>query len=89
MVFRRNVFGRGATLGGSGSMRLAQVDSLRVGETEATDVMACVIDLSQLQSVGLEVDGLLGLNVLKNFRYGVTTQLWTDGGTAISLKCGV
>lgn len=45
----RGVFGRGATLGGSGSMRLVQVDSLRIGETEATNVTACAIDLSQLQ----------------------------------------
>lgn len=64
----RGVFGRGATLGGSGNMRLVRIDSLRIGETESTNVTACAIDLSQLRSVGLEVDGLLGLNVLKNFR---------------------
>lgn len=64
----RGVFGRGATLGGSGNMRLVRIESLRIGETESTNVTACAIDLSQLESVGLEIDGLLGLNVLKNFR---------------------
>lgn len=64
----RGVLGRGATLGGGGSMRLVQIDSLRIDETEATDVMACAIDLSQMRDIGLEFDGLLGLNVLKNFR---------------------
>lgn len=64
----RGVFGRGATIGGSGNMRLVQIESLRIGETEATNVMACAIDLSNIRQLGLDVRGLLGLNVLKNFR---------------------
>ena len=64
----RGVFGRGATIGGSGSMRLVQIESLRIGETEATNVMACAVDLSHVRQLGLDVRGLLGLNVLKNFR---------------------
>ncbi len=64
----RGVFGRGATLGGSGNMRLVQIESLRIGETEAKNVMACAVDLSHMRDLGLEFDGLLGLNVLKNFR---------------------
>ena len=64
----RGVVGRGATIGGSGNMRLVQIESLRVGETEATNVMACAVDLSSVRQLGLDVRGLLGLNVLKNFR---------------------
>ena len=64
----RGVLGRGATLGGSGSMRLVRIDSLRIGEIETTGVLACAVDLSQVRQLGLEVDGLLGLNVMKNFR---------------------
>lgn len=64
----RGVIGRGATLGGSGNMRLVRIESLRIGETEATDVLACAIDLSHIRTVGLDAGGLLGLNVLENFR---------------------
>lgn len=64
----RGVLGRGASIGGSGNMRLVQIESLRVGETEATDVMGCAVDLSNVRQLGLDVRGLLGLNVLKNFR---------------------
>jgi predicted aspartyl protease len=64
----RGVLGRGATIGGSGNMRLVQIDSLRIGEIEATNVMACAVDLSNVRQLGLDVRGLLGLNVLKNFR---------------------
>lgn len=64
----RGVLGRGATIGGSGNMRLVQIESLRIGETEATNVMACAVDLSNVRQLGLDVHGLLGLNVLKNFR---------------------
>lgn len=64
----RGVVGRGATIGGSGNIRLVQIESLRIGATEATNVMACAVDLSNIRQLGLDVRGLLGLNVLKNFR---------------------
>lgn len=70
----RGVFGRGATIGGSGNMRLVQIESLRIGETEATNVMACAVDLSNIRQLGLDVRGLLGLNVLKNFRVTLDFQ---------------
>lgn len=62
------ILGRGTTLGGSGTMRLVMIDSLGIGDTRAEDVMACAIDLSEVQAIGLDVEGLLGLNVLKEFR---------------------
>ena len=64
----RGMLGRGATLGGGGPMRLVQIDSIVVGTIEVNDVTACAIDLSDLENFGLEIDGLLGLNVLTNFR---------------------
>jgi predicted aspartyl protease len=65
---RKGVMGVGATVSSSGSLRLVEIESLSIGSTRATNVTACTIDLSQLQNVGLEADGLLGLNVLKNYR---------------------
>jgi predicted aspartyl protease len=65
---RKGVMGVGATVSSSGNLRLVEIDSLSIGSTRVTNVTACTIDLSQLQKVGLEADGLLGLNVLKNYR---------------------
>lgn len=47
---------------------LVTIDSLEIGEASASDLTACTIDLSQIQDMGLEVRGLLGLNFLKNYR---------------------
>jgi predicted aspartyl protease len=55
-------------VGGAGRLRLATVDSLRLGGTRAEDVPVCVLDLSQTSLLGTEIHGLLGLNVLKEFR---------------------
>lgn len=60
--------GIGAGIQGSGRMRLVSVDSLRLGATSAYDLTACTLDLAQLETAGLDVDGLLGLNFLKAFR---------------------
>ena len=60
--------GIGAGIRGSGRMRLVSVDSLRLGVTSAYDLTACAIDLSRLETAGLDVNGLLGLNFLKAFR---------------------
>jgi predicted aspartyl protease len=64
---RRGISGIGATISSSGSLRLVEVPSMTIGTTRVRNVTACVIDLSQLRQVGLEADGLLGLNVLKNY----------------------
>ena len=65
---RTGALGIGAGVGGAGRIRLVRVDSLRVGASRALDVTACELDLAQVEQIGLEVDGLLGLNVLKEFR---------------------
>lgn len=64
----RGVIGTGTGIGGGGRMRMIRLDSIRIGQTSAHDLMACELDLQNLETAGLDVDGLLGLNVLKEFR---------------------
>jgi predicted aspartyl protease len=67
-------FGYGAGVGGAGRVALVRVDSLRMGEAHAERLTACVLDLQHLQGLhgigagGERVNGLLGLNFLRNFR---------------------
>ncbi|HEU4630122.1 MAG TPA: retropepsin-like aspartic protease [Gemmatimonadaceae bacterium] len=65
---RRLVGGIGVGVGGAGRLRLATVDSLRIGNARAFDVPVCLLDLSHTRLLGTRIDGLLGLNVLKEFR---------------------
>lgn len=64
---RRGGVGFGAGVGGSGQVQLVRADSIRVGGAAAEDVTLCVIDLGQLEATGISVDGLLGLNFLRQF----------------------
>jgi predicted aspartyl protease len=52
----------------AGALRLVAIDSLRVGEATALGLSGCALDLEQFQAMGLEVEGLLGLNYLREFR---------------------
>lgn len=54
--------------GGTGSMRLVEIDSVAVGEARAERLIGCAVDLEQFRATGLEVHGLLGLNFLTSFR---------------------
>lgn len=51
-----------------GALVLVSIDSLRVGEATATGLTGCALDLERFAAMGLEVDGLLGLNYLREFR---------------------
>ncbi len=62
------MLGVGAGVGSSGQVRVVEVDSLRVGAARALDLAACEVDLAHAEKVGVEVDGLVGLNFLKAFR---------------------
>lgn len=64
----RGMRGVGAGAGGAGQMRLVTLDSLRVGAARAEELTACALDLEHTARVGLEIDGLLGLNFLRSFR---------------------
>jgi predicted aspartyl protease len=61
--------GFGAGIGGGGRMRVVEIESLKIGETTAHDLLGSAVDLQHLQDPpGFDVDGLLGLNLLKSFR---------------------
>ena len=64
----RGVIGTAAGVGGQGGVRLVSVDSLSIGSVRAHGLQACVVDLEHLSGIGLDLDGLIGLNVLKEFR---------------------
>ena len=64
----RGVVGSGAGVGGAGQMQILRADSLRVGGARAAEMMVCAVDLRHVGSVGLDIDGLLGLNFLRSFR---------------------
>jgi predicted aspartyl protease len=60
--------GYGAGIGGSGQIQLVRADSVRLGAAQAHDMTVCVVQLDQLEATGISIDGLLGLNFLKEFR---------------------
>lgn len=70
----RGVIGTAAGVGGAGGVSLVSVDSLSIGGVRAFELEACVIDLEHLSGVGLELDGLIGLNVLSEFRVTLDFQ---------------
>ena len=68
-------FARGSSISGTGQVRLVRIDSLRVGRISAHHLVACALQLDQLQRMpGLEAHGLLGLNFLKSFRVTLDFQ---------------
>jgi predicted aspartyl protease len=64
----------GAGIGGSGQIQLVRADSLRLGEARAHDMTLCVVTLDQLAATGISIDGLLGLNFLKEFRMSLNFE---------------
>jgi predicted aspartyl protease len=64
----RGVVGVGAGVGGSGQMSLVRIDSVRVGAARAEGMTGCALDLRHTDAVGLDIDGLLGLDFLRAFR---------------------
>lgn len=62
------MLGYGAGVGSGGSIRLVEIDSVAVGAAQAFDLTGCVLDLAQARAIGIEADGLLGLNFLRAFR---------------------
>lgn len=62
------MIGRGATLGSTGRVELRRVESVAIGDARAENVTACALDLAHIRNAGLEVRGLVGLNVLKAYK---------------------
>ena len=65
---RRMMVGSAVGIGGAGRVQLHRVDSLQVGGAVVRDLTVCAMDLRALRAVGPDVHGLLGLNVLREFR---------------------
>jgi hypothetical protein len=51
-----------------GAVKIVRVETFEVGKVKATKMKACAIELSRLQTGGLDVRGLVGLNFLKSFQ---------------------
>ena len=64
----RGVVGRAATLGSTGGVDVYRLDSLAIGDAAVKDLMVCALDLQHIRAAGLDVDGLVGLNVLKQYK---------------------
>src|SRR5216110_934319 len=67
----RGQFGVGVLTPTEGAVKLVNVDTLEVGNVKATQLKACAIEFSRLQTDGLDAHGLVGLNFLKSFRMTV------------------
>jgi predicted aspartyl protease len=60
--------GIGAGIQGTGQIQLVRLDSVRIWDAQANELSACVLDLAHTQALGIEFDGLIGLNFLREFR---------------------
>ena len=65
---QRLAVGMAVGIGAAGRVRLHRADSVRVGAAVVRRATVCSMDLQVLQAVGPGVRGLLGLNVLREFR---------------------
>ena len=64
----RGASGIGAGVEGTARMRLVRLDSLRVGGARAEGLTACALDLAHTAAIGVEIEGLLGLDFLRSYR---------------------
>src|SRR2546423_2491334 len=64
-------FGVAVITPGEGNVRLVSIETLEVGNAKASKLQACTIDLQQMNKMGLEVRGLVGLNFLKSYRMSI------------------
>ena len=60
--------GLGANAQGSSRIRLLRADSVRGGDAVVEELTICELDLRHAGQIGIEIQGLLGLNFLKPFR---------------------
>lgn len=65
------VRGVAAGASGVGQVRVVSVDSLRVGGAVMREMPVCVLELAHARQVGVEIDGLLGLNFLRAYQVGI------------------
>src|SRR5437879_3817438 len=67
----RGQFGVGVLTPTDGAVKLVNIDTFEVGNVRATELKACAIEFSRLQTDRLDAHGLVGLNFLKSFRMTV------------------
>lgn len=70
----RGQFGVGVLMPTEGNIKLVSIDTLEVGNVKATEMKACAIEFSRLQTGGLDARGLVGLNFLKSFQVSIDFQ---------------
>jgi clan AA aspartic protease (TIGR02281 family) len=57
--------GVAAGVGGMERIHFVTIDTLAVGDAAVAGMTACVISLDEVRAIGVEADGLLGLNFLR------------------------
>jgi len=67
----RGRFGVGVLMPTEGNIKLVDIDTFEVGNVKATQMKACAIEFSRLQTGGLDARGLVGLNFLKSFHVNI------------------
>jgi predicted aspartyl protease len=65
---RHGVVGLGGGVRGVGQMQVLSIDSVELGDARVTGLIGCAVDLAPMQTAGLDIQGLLGLNFLKHYR---------------------
>jgi predicted aspartyl protease len=65
---QRGAVGIGAGVEATGRLQLVRLDSVRIGQAGAADLRGCVLDLAHTRTIGIDIDGLIGLNFLREFR---------------------
>jgi predicted aspartyl protease len=64
---QRGAVGYGTGVHATARVPIVRFDSVRVGSAVAHGMSGCVLELAALGAMGAEVDGLLGLNFLREF----------------------
>ncbi len=71
---QRGQIGIGAGVKNQGNVQLIKVNSLQVGSAKAENLNACTLDLQHIRGIGLDANGLVGLNFLKSYRITIDFQ---------------
>jgi hypothetical protein len=61
------VVGYGATVERSGGVGAHRIDTLQVGDATASGLTACALDLLGVKDVGVDAQGLFGLDFLRSY----------------------
>ena len=65
---RAGVVGKGFGVASEGRVDMVTIKRFEVGSSGARQLTACTLDLETIRASGLDVDGLVGLNFLREYR---------------------